>query len=325
MTLNKPIGLLDLATNELKRQGFTKQTQITYTMWIRKFITFAGSQLMHDDSLPAKYIERLAAAGRPIASQRQCISALRLFYRRVISRPFNCIGLQSEEIRPRDIELISRDEMKKMISAQDKDLSLVVLLIYGAGLKMVEIVNLRVESIHFKKQLISAIDENGSRRHVLLPFALVNRLKSKIEAAKQAFDKKRNGGAAGKPLTTVKKGKRVDCQKAWLFPGRDTEAIEGSNFLYWKHACPDTFTKAMAKSSRDTLGRKITPVVLRTSFAYSLFDQGCDKQAIMNAMGYKNPKSVLSLLRTFKSISQEHEPISPLDFYQRPKDNGFHG
>lgn len=311
MNDNGPVDMLDLAEREFTRQELSKSTKSTYTLWIKNFLQFAGSRLMIDESLPNEYLRQVALKGKSIASQKQCISALRLLYRHILNRPFNCEGLPAIEVNPRQIELIEYNEVKALAAVQNDDASLITLLIYGTGLRLNEVVALRVESIHFKTRSISAKIQRDKARHVLLPNALIDRLRNKIDAAKGIFSEKQND-----KITTMANGKKpTDICKAWLFPGRDMIPVEETGLLYWQHLNPDTFSKTLAKSSLDLLGRKITPVMLRISFAFALFEQNCSRQTIMRVMGYKNINSVQILLKAFAKIKRNHEPISPLDFY----------
>jgi site-specific recombinase XerD len=314
MMHNNITGLLDLVTIELNRQQLKERTRAAYFMWINRFIKYAGGRLLIDDQLVCRFIAQLDASDKSVATRKSCLSALRFFYKHILKLPCIYNGSRLIDEKPRHIELITITEIKQLMAPQSNDLNMVVLLIYGAGLRMAEVVNLRVGNIHFKKRLISAESEFTDRRHVLFPNALVNRLKSKVFKATEDFQADLQAGI--KPATNGRKA--LDHKHAWLFPGRSLIPAENDHKIRC-HASADKFQKALRQSSLDILNRKITANILRNSFAYSLFVQGCSKEKIKAAMGYENPNTIARLLKAFKQIKKECAPLSPLDFHERIK------
>lgn len=309
----KNADLLGLATIELDRHQFKQHTKAAYIQWINRFIMFSGSRLLTDDGVVFQFMAKLKDADKSIATQKSGLSAIRFFYKHILKRPCIYDAASLIDKKPRHIELITYQEIEKLMADQDDDLRLVVLLIYGAGLRMPEVINLRVGAIHFRKRSISAKSEFTNRRHVLFPNALIDRLKAKIDQATAAFYADLDAGI----LPAANHRTATDQKRAWLFPGRLVKPAEGPGQPCRRHASACTFQKALKKAGQEALNRKITAGTLRNSFAYSLFIQGCSKKMIMAAMGYGSPNTATCLLNALRQIKQDCAPASPLDLYER--------
>jgi integron integrase len=161
----------------LRSRHYSRRTEQTYCHWVKRFIYF------HDVRHPAEmaeaeinaFLTHLAVRGKVSAStQNQALSALLFLYRHVIGRNVGDLGDVIRARKPTRLPVVmTRDEVKAVLGNLTGDKLLMASLMYGAGLRLMESLRLRVQDVDFSRSEILVRDGKGAKdRITLLPESL---------------------------------------------------------------------------------------------------------------------------------------------------------
>ena len=156
----------------LRSRHYSRRTEQAYCLWVRRFIRFHGIRHPADMAEPEinAFLTHLAVEGQVSAStQTQALSALLFLYRRVIGRE---VGELTDLVRARKARrlpvVLTRDEVKAVLAQLDGDTRLMASLMYGAGLRLMECLRLRVLDLEFTRGEIVVRDGKGGKDRVTL-------------------------------------------------------------------------------------------------------------------------------------------------------------
>jgi integrase len=166
----RPPRLLDRVREANRLRHGSRSTEKSYVGWIRRFILF------HDKRHPAEmgasevaqFLSSLAVEGRVAAStQNQALSALLFLYRHVLHQELPWLRDVVRARRPKHLPIVlTRDEVRAVISKLDGTPRLMAGLLYGSGLRLLECARLRVQDIDFAVHQIIVRDGKGAKDRV---------------------------------------------------------------------------------------------------------------------------------------------------------------
>ncbi|HEX4667069.1 MAG TPA: phage integrase N-terminal SAM-like domain-containing protein [Chthoniobacterales bacterium] len=140
--------LLDRVRWHLRVKRYSIRTEKTYVDWIRRYILFHEKRHPSDmgEAEIAAFLSHLAIDGRVAAStQNQAFSALLFLYQQVLERKLEYVtGVERVRRPPKLPVVFTRAEAKRVIANLDGDYRLMGELLYGAGLRLMELLRLRV-------------------------------------------------------------------------------------------------------------------------------------------------------------------------------------
>jgi len=174
--------------------------------WIRRFIYFHGTR--HPATLGEAevigFLTHLAVERRVARStQAQALGALQLLYREVLRLPMGDARAMVRAAAPARLPVVlTPDEVGRVLREMRETPWLVALLLYGAGLRLMEAMTLRVKDVDFGRGEIRVRRGKGGKDRVtMLPQAarapLVRHLAS-VKALHQQ-DLRTRGGAVALP------------------------------------------------------------------------------------------------------------------------------
>lgn len=170
----KPPRLLDEVRRVLRVKHYSLRTEHVYVGWIRRFILANGKRHPRDMG-PAEveqFLSQLAVQGQVAAStQNQALSALLFLYREVLQVQLPWLEGVTRAKRPARVPaVLSRDEVTRLLARLDGRPWLLASLLYGAGLRLMEALRLRVKDVDFDRGEITVRDGKGGKdRHTMLP------------------------------------------------------------------------------------------------------------------------------------------------------------
>ncbi|MDD2605237.1 MAG: phage integrase N-terminal SAM-like domain-containing protein, partial [Desulfobacteraceae bacterium] len=225
--------LLDQVRDAIRRKHYSIRTEETYCDWIRRYILFHDKK--HPRDMGAAEIERflthLAVAGKVAAStQNQALCALVFLYKHVLAMEINGKIDAVRAKRPKRLPVVlSKAEVDRLMANLRGVHWLMAGLLYGAGLRLMECVRLRVKDVDFNQHHIVVRAGKGNKDRVtLLPERLIPELKNQIHYATTmiythvlqrgpaAVRSPMDGGArtaAGAPIRLVKPDYRERSQR----------------------------------------------------------------------------------------------------------------
>lgn len=187
--------LLDGVRQAIRVRHYSRRTEEAYVHWIRRFIVH--HQKRHPRELCANdvsaFLSALASEHHVSAStQNQALSAVLFLYKHVLAAPLGQVdGIVRATTPPRLPVVLSRREVTLVTGLLDGVPWIVVSLLYGAGLRLLEALTLRVKDIDFERREVTVRQGKGRKdRRTMLPDTTRERL----------VNTSRQSGACTKPI-----------------------------------------------------------------------------------------------------------------------------
>ena len=179
--------LMDQVREVLRYYHYAYRTESTYCQWILRYIQFFGGKT-HPRKLDAKHIEKflshLATKGNVAAStQRQALNALVFLYRDVLDQPLDGkIAPVRSKRKPSPPTVLTQEEVQQMLRMISGTHALMAKLLYGAGLRLMECIRLRIQDIDFGQNILYVRGGKGGKdRTSILPQNIREELRLHIE------------------------------------------------------------------------------------------------------------------------------------------------
>ena len=143
--------LLDRVRAAIRARHYSRRTEDAYAAWIRRFIVFHGKRHPSEMGAPeiTRFLTWLAVDGKVTSStQNQALSALLFLYRAVLGQEVPWIDGIVRARRPERLPVVlTRDEVRALLSRLDDPVRLMAYLMYGGGLRVRETCRLRVQDV----------------------------------------------------------------------------------------------------------------------------------------------------------------------------------
>jgi len=295
--------LLDQVRDCLRRRHYSLRTEKVYILWIRRFILF------HDKRHPrdmgpletTAFLSHLARHDHVAAStQNQALSALLFLYRHVLDQPLPWLDDMERAKRPARLPtVLTVQEVQAVLDAMQGVRWLMTALLYGAGLRLIECLALRVKDVGFERGQLIVRDAKGHRDRVtVLPESVVAKLQEhllRIQALHQR-DLAAGMGRVALPFALERKYPRAGLQWGWqfVFPSAGLCRSPYTGLQVRHHCHPKTLQRAVAEAARKALiCRPVTPHTFRHSFATHLLESGTDIRTVQALLGHKDVSTTM--------------------------------
>jgi integron integrase len=212
---------------------------------------------------------------------------------------------------------LSREECKRLFDQLTGTTRLMAELAYGAGLRLLELLRLRVHHLDLARQQLQVYDGKGAKhRLTVLPAVLMPALAAHLERLRVLYAEDR---AAGLPGVWLPEGLARKYAKAgetwewqWLFPSRETAVDPVSQVRRRHHVTDSAFQRAIKSAARAAkIDKRVTPHVLRHSFATHLLEAGTDIRTVQDLLGHESVET--TQIYTHVMIKPGLGVRSPLD------------
>ena len=222
--MKKTPGLLDVVRNKIRVKHYSIRTEKTYIHWIKSYLHFHSMQ--HPRDLGAEHIEKYLthlAVNRNVSASTQnlAFSALLFLYKQVLEIDLPRLdGVTRAKPSTRVPVVFTVDEATRVIQNLQPPFSLMAKLQYGAGLRLMECVRLRVKDIDFEYKTITVRDGKGRKDRVtLLPDLAVDDIKFQLGKSKELhdFDLHAGLGAVYLPFALERKYPAANLEWAWQY------------------------------------------------------------------------------------------------------------
>lgn len=298
VTAGAPPRLLDRVRARLRLKHYSLRTEQAYVGWIRRFILANGKR--HPGEMGAGEVEAfltdLATRGEVAAgTQNQALSALLFLYREVLEIDLPWMETMVRAKRPKRVPVVlSRDEVDRLLAQLDGRYALMASLLYGAGMRLMECVRLRVKDMDFERNEICVRDGKGGKdRRVPLPRRLADALKTQRDrvAILHRRDLAQGCGAVWLPHALARKYPSAPRELGWqyVFPSGRLSADPRSGQVR-RHHLDEAGLQRAVRGARIKAGivKQATCHTLRHSFATHLLEAGQDIRTIQELLGHKD-------------------------------------
>jgi integrase len=159
----KPRRMLSEVVHEKLRAGhYSRRTEEAYLGWIRRFIRFHGGRHPRElrEAAVVAFLEDLASRLKvAAATQNQAFNALLFLYREVLLLPMEKMDAVERVRRPARLpEVLSREDVRRVLSKVQPAHQLPLRLLYGTGMRLMELLRLRVKDVDFSRNQIIVHD-----------------------------------------------------------------------------------------------------------------------------------------------------------------------
>ncbi len=200
-------AMLDQLCTALRVRHYARRTEQAYGHWIRRFTQFHHGRQPAEMAEPEinRFLTHLAVTEKVSAStQNQALAAVLFLYRHVIGRDLGDLG---EVIRARKPErlpvVMTREEVKAVLANLTGAKWLMASIMYGAGLRLMECLRLRVQDLDFARSEILIRDGKGAKdRMTMLPESLKAPLQEHLTQVKAVHQQKFKGVLYGQKIRT---------------------------------------------------------------------------------------------------------------------------
>jgi integrase len=164
--------LLDRLRTAIRVRQFSPRTEEAYAGWVRRYILFHGKR--HPDQMGEAEIRDFLiflAVQRKVAAsaQNQALAALLFLYREVLNRPMESVDIGVRAKRSQRLPVVlTRDEVRRVLSGMTGISGLVAGLLCGSGLRLTEALELRIKDIDFDRGEIRLRDGKGRRDRITM-------------------------------------------------------------------------------------------------------------------------------------------------------------
>ncbi|HDQ22970.1 MAG TPA: integrase [Candidatus Uhrbacteria bacterium] len=169
---------LDKVKIELNYRNYSPQTVDSYLGCLKDFFAYLGENYDKYDEFKVKeYLVKKKEAGRAGQTINVYINAIKFFYENIAKIPFK-INLHYSRKPKRLPIVLSREEINKIIkSIKNNKHRLMIALAYGAGLRVSEVVRLKLADFNFSQSSIHIKQSKGAKdRITVVPEKLKNDL-----------------------------------------------------------------------------------------------------------------------------------------------------
>ena len=269
MTDTQPSPLRQRMIEDMTMRKFAPKTQASYIRAVRNFTRFLGRapDTAHAEDL-RRYQLHLASGGLSAPSVNAAVTALRFFFTVTLARR-GATERMAFVRQPRKLPVVlSPDEVARLLeAAPGLKYKAALSVAYGAGLRALEVVSLKLTDIDSTRMVIRVEQGKGGKdRYVMLSEHLLHLLRSYWQAARP---------------------------QGWLFPGQNP--VDPLTTRQLNRAC---------RAARQAAGidKRVSLHTLRHSFATHLLEQKVDIRVIQVLLGHKK----LDTTALYSQVATDH-------------------
>ena len=336
LRLSDSINILSELQKALRIKHYAYSTEKAYMKWTKRFFFFILKQkkkeiiavnLTSEDV--RDYLTYLAMKRRVVSStQNQAFNALLFLYNVVLNKELADLKKTVRAKQGQRLPVVfTVEEVKNLFKYLKGENFLILKLIYGSGLRIMELVRLRIKDLDYGSDLIIVRNAKGDKdRSTIFPESVKNQLKKHLEKVQSLHKEDLASGHGEVHMPNALARKYPNAAKQWhwqyVFPSSRLSVDPRSGKIRRHHKSEKAIQSAMGSALKKTVIPKHASVhTLRHSFATHLLMKGVNIRVIQELLGHKNIETTMIYLHVIRELSGA--PESPLDdlFTDIEKDN----
>jgi integron integrase len=295
--------LLEQFRLKILAKHFSRRTGKAYEAWIRRYISFHGGRHPRDMGAPevTAFLSYLASERKVAAStQNQALSALLFLYREVLDVELPWLDNIVRAKQPVRIPVVlTVPEVEQLLGRMNGPSWLVASILYGAGLRLMEALQLRIKDVDFEaRELVVRRGKGQKDRRTMLPSRIIAPLKAHLGFTRRRHDVdlKNGAGFVAIPDALSRKYPAAGQERTWqwVFPATRIYRDPKSGEQRRHHLHETVIQRAVRAAAREAgLAKHATCHTLRHSFATHLLAAGYDIRTIQELLGHSNVSTTM--------------------------------
>ena len=295
--------LLDRVRHAIETRHYSRRTEKAYVHWTKRYIFFHGKR--HPAEMGAAevaaFLTSLAVQGKVAAStQNQALSALLFLYREVLGVELPWLDDVIRAKRPVHLPVVlTREEVRAVLQRLDGVPRLMAVLLYGAGLRLLECCRLRVKDVDFATNQLTIRDGKGHQdRATMLPAAVKADLLAHLERVRRQHEDDLRHGAGWVELPGALLRKYPNAGRAWgwqwVFPATRIYVDRVTGQRRRHHLHESVLQRAVKDAVRSAgIAKPATCHTFRHSFATHLLEDSHDIRTVQELLGHRDVSTTM--------------------------------
>lgn len=313
--------LVDQVREAIRVRHYSLRTEEAYVRWVIRFVKFHGKR--HPSELGTAeivaFLSDLAVRQKvAAATQNQALNALVFLYREVLGDEFPDVEEVVRAKRPKRLPVVlTREEVRQVLEHMEGTPSLVAGLLYGAGLRLLEALRLRVKDLDFAGGQLVVRDGKGQKDRIsVLPSRLVEPLRLHLKGVRATHQIDMSAGYGAVYLPNALARKYPNAARSWgwqyVFPAPRRSRDPRSGAVRRHHLHETSIQKAVRHAVRAAgITKPASCHTFRHSFATHLLEDGYDIRTVQELLGHTDVRT--TMIYTHVLNRGGRGVLSPLD------------
>ncbi len=295
--------LLESVRHAARAWHMASSTERAYVCWVKRFVLFHRKRHPREmgEAEVNAFLSHLAVSEHVAAStQNQALAALLFLYDKVLGRPLNRMDGIVRARRPKRLPtVLTPDEVHRVLECLSGEHWLVGTLLYGAGLRLLEALRLRVKDVDMERGELTIREAKGNKDRVtLLPDCLRGPLGQLLHRGHRfhAIEVEEGRGRVMLPGAFARKHPAAEQSWPWqwVFSSRNYFRDRESGRSYRHHLHESVIQRAVRDAViRAGITKRATCHTLRHSFATHLLQEGYDIRTVQELLGHNDVKTTM--------------------------------